>query len=176
MRRRTVRGPLLAVLCAALLVACGEPAVDLDVPERRAGQVVLDQAGILEDTDVDARLRDLAAEGVDVVAVTYETPQAGLGESRRAGQLVLEEWGADIALVAVARPGDFTSSDAGDRVRYFGLESADHFAVPRGVRERIAEELAPPLAGDNDWQAVFEMAVDELEAELAAGGRDRAAR
>lgn len=165
---------VVAVLCAALLVACGEPDVDLDVPQRQEGQVLLDEAGILEGTDVDARLRDLAEEGLDVVAVTYETPQASLGETRRAGQLVLEEWDADIALVAVARPGDFTATDPDDRERFFGLESADHFAVPRGLRERIAEEQAPPLAAANDWEGVFSMAVDELEAELVGEGRDRA--
>lgn len=170
------RRSLLAVAGAALLFGCGEPAVDLDVPARQEGQVLLDEAGILEGTDIDARLRDLAEEGLDVVAVTYETPRAGLGESRRAGQLVLERWRADIALVAVARPGDFTATDPEDRERFFGLESADHFAVPRGLRERIAEEQAPPLAADNDWPGVFSMAVDELSDELAAGGRDRAAR
>lgn len=175
MRRRA--GSAVAVgLCMLLLAACGEPDVDLEVPTRAAGQVLLDEADVLEGTDVEARLRDLEAAGLDVVAVTYETPRAGLGETRRAGQLILDEWEADIALVAVAEPGDFTATDAQDRARFFGLESADQFAVPGSLRERIAEELAPPLAADNDWPGVFVMAIDELERELAGGDRHRAAR
>lgn len=167
MPRRPQATSLLAV--AALLVAvvgCGEPAVDLTLPERAPGQHVLDEAGLLEGSVVADRLAALAGEGVDVVAVTYETPQAGLGEGSRAGRLVVEEWDADVALVAVAAPGDFDST-APDRRRYFGLESADRHAVPRGLRERVAEELAPPLAADNAWVDVFVMAIDELEAELA---------
>lgn len=153
----------------ALVVApgCGEPAVDLDPPAREAGQHVLDEAGILPGSDIPDRLATLAERGLDVIAVTYETPQVGHGESRRAGQLMVEEWGADIALVAVAAPGDFTSTDPGSRSRFFGLESADQFAVPRGLRERIAEELAPPIAAENDWPGVFSMAIDEIERELA---------
>jgi len=162
--------PRLAGLVAVLLVlaGCGEPAVDLDPPARQPGQHVLDEAGLLEGSDVPNRLSSLAEAGLDVVAVTYETPQASLGESRRAGQLLVEQWDADIALVAVAAPGDFTSTDAETRSRFFGLESADQFAVPRGLRERIAEERAPPLAADNDWPGVFTMAIDEIERELAS--------
>lgn len=167
MHSRPLRG-LCGLWTALLLLAgCGEPAVDLHPPAREPGQQVLDEAGILEGSDIASRLDALAEKGLDVVAVTYETPQAGLGENRRAGQLMVDEWDADIALVAVAAPGDFTSTDAEDRSRFFGLESADQFAVPRGLRERIAEELAPPLAAENDWQAVFVMAIDEIERELA---------
>jgi hypothetical protein len=163
MRSRPRR--VLCALTVALLAlaGCGEPAVDLDPPARKAGQHVLDEAGLLGGSDVADRLAALAGDGLDVVAVTYETQQAGLGENRRAGQLMLEQWGADIALVAVAAPGDFTSTDAEARARFFGLESADQFAVPRGLRERIAEELAPPIAAGNDWPGVFTMAIDEIE-------------
>lgn len=159
---------VVAVVVAALLVlaACGEPAVDLSVPARDPGQHVLDAAGILEGTAVAERLAALEDAGLDVVAVTYETPRAGLGEGRRAGQLLIEEWGADIALVAVADPGDFTSTDVEARRRFFGLEPSDTVVVPRSLRERIAEERAPPLAEANDWPGVFTMAIDEIEQEL----------
>lgn len=167
MRSGLPRG-LCGLWATLLLVAgCGEPAVDLDPPAREPGEHVLDEAGLLEGSDVASRLATLAENGLDVVAVTYETPRAGLGENRRAGQLMVAEWGADIALVAVAAPGDFTGTDTETRSRFFGLESADQFAVPRGLRERIAEELAPPLAAENDWHAVFSMAIDEIERELA---------
>lgn len=161
-----MRRAALAVLAATMLAACGEPAVDLEVPAREPGQHVLDTAGLLDGTDVQARLAALADAGLDVVAVTAETPQASLGETRRAGQLVLEEWDADIALVALAAPGDFDSTDTESRRRFFGLEAADAFSVPRGLRERIAEERAPPLAEGNDWPGVFSMAIDEIESEL----------
>lgn len=163
MRRRLVA----ALTVAALAVSgCGEPDVDLDLPARAPDQHVLDTAGILDGTDLAQRLDALADEGVDVVAVTYETPRAGLGESRRAGQLLVEEWGVDVALVAVAQPGDFTSTDDETRQRFFGLEPADTATVPPGLRERVAEERAPRLAEVNDWPGVFAMAVDELEREL----------
>lgn len=159
---------LVAVLAMAVLAmsGCGEPDVDLDLPGRAPDQHVLDTAGILDGTDVQERLDALADEGLDIVAVTYETPRASLGESRRAGQLVVEEWGADIALVAVAAPGDFTSTDDQTRERFFGLEPAGTVTVPRGLRERVAEERAPLLAEVNDWPGVFAMAIDEIEREL----------
>lgn len=158
---------LAALLALCALTACAEPVVDLDVPDREAGQHVLDRAGLLNGTDVPDRLAQLAEAGLDVVAVTYETDQASLGEGSRAGQLVVAEWDADVALVAVAAPGDFTNPDPDTRDRFFGLESADRYALSRSLRERIAEERAPPLAARNDWPAVFSMAIDELEAELA---------
>lgn len=165
-----MRRPLVLSVAVAGLLAlggCGEPAVDLTVPARDPGRHVLDEAGILEDTAVAQRLAALADAGLDVVAVTYETPRAGLGESRRAGQLVVEEWGADVALVAVAAPGDFTSTDVEARRRFFGLEPGEAVTLPGSLRERIAEERAPPLAEANDWSEVFTMAIDELERELA---------
>lgn len=168
MRRRLAATLTVTALAlgALALAGCGEPAVDLALPDREVGQHVADQAGVLDGTDLEERLAALADAGLDVVAVTYESDRAGLGESRRAGQLVVARWGADIALVAVAAPGDFTSSDVDARRRFFGLEPADTFAVPRGLRERVAEERAPPLAETNDWPAVFTMAVEEIEAEL----------
>lgn len=156
-----MRSALAAVAAALLLVAC-EPAVDLEIPERAAGQVLLDQAGIL-DPRVEERLRAAGEGGRDVVALTYETEQATRGEATRAGRALLEAWDADIALVAVARPGDFASTDPDRRERVFGLEAADTYAVPRDLREQIVETLAPPIAGDNDWPGVFLLAVDELE-------------
>ncbi|HVL99595.1 MAG TPA: hypothetical protein VM324_09925 [Egibacteraceae bacterium] len=161
-----VRLVAAALAVAVAATGCGEPAVDLDVPDRRAGQHVLDTVGLLDGTDVAAQLAALAEEGLDVVAVVYETPQAGLGEGRRAGQLVVREWEADVALVAVAAPGDFTSGDTQARRRFFGLEPADAFAVPRGLRERVAEQRAPPLAEANDWPGVFTMAIEEIAREL----------
>lgn len=161
-----MRRVVVLVVATLALAGCGEPDVDLELPAREAGQQVLDTAGILSGSEVAERLSELAEAGLDVVAVTYETPQASLGENRRAGSLVVEEWGADIALVAVAVPGDFSSTDADSRRRFFGLEPADTFAVPGGLRERIAEERAPPLAEANDWAAVFTMAIDEIEREL----------
>lgn len=155
-----MRNSVAVLLAAALLAGC-EPAVDLEIPAREPGQVVLDEAGIL-DGEVERRLRALDR---DVVALTYESEQAGRGEANRAGRLLLEEWDADIVLVAVARPGDFASA-AEDRERFFGLEAADSYDVPRGLREQIVESLVPPVAGDNDWAAAFTIAADELGARL----------
>ncbi len=154
------------VLAAALALLAGcEPAVDLAVPAREPGQVVLDQAGIL-DADVEQRLRAFGEQGLDVVALTYESEQAGRGEANRAGRLLLGAWDADIALVAVARPGDFTSA-AEDRERFFGLEAADSYDVSRGLREQIVETLVPPIAGENDWSQAFTVALDELRQGLS---------
>ncbi|MEX0658075.1 MAG: hypothetical protein WD080_02985 [Egibacteraceae bacterium] len=163
MPRRLVAALAIAVLA---LGGCGEPDVDLDLPARAPDQHILDTAGVLDGSDVAERLDALADEGLDIVAVTYETPRASLGESRRAGQLVVEEWGADIALVAVAAPDNFTSTDDRTRERFFGLEPAGTVTVPRGLRERVAEERAPVLAEVNDWPGVFAMAIDEIEREL----------
>jgi hypothetical protein len=174
--RTAVRGPgmtlaVLVTLVGLLLPACGEPPVDLDVPRRASGQVVLDQAGILDEAEIEKHLR--AFEERDVVALTFETEQASRGEARRAGQLLVREWDADVVLVAVARQGDFDSTivdreDPRDRQRFFGIEPADTFDVPGGLREEIVEETVPPIAADNDWQQVFVTAAQDLRDGLAA--------
>lgn len=167
---RRVALAALVALTALPLSACGEPPVDLDLPGREPGQVVLDQAGILDQAEVEGPLRAFGDR--DAVALTYETEQASRGEARRAGQLLVEEWGADVALVAVARPGDFESTivdreDPGDRQRFFGIEPADTFDVPGGLREEIVEGRVPAIAAGNDWQRVFVTAAQDLRAGLA---------
>jgi hypothetical protein len=155
MRRAAAAGMLVALL------GCGEPPVDLHVPARAPDQVVLDEAAILTQ-DVASRLHELDA---DVVALTFQSPEASLGHADRAGRTVLEAWQADVVLVAVARPGDFDSGDD-DRRRFFGLVPADRLRVGRDARERIVEEVVPPLAARNDWPAAFLAAIDVLEEEL----------
>lgn len=145
------------LLGLVLLAACGEPAVDVAIPAREPSQHVLDLADVLDD---DALERRLAALDVDVVALTYETEQASCGEAFRAGRELVAAWDADVAIVAVAAPGDFTST-AADRERCLGVQ-AGAAVVSGGVREQIAEEVAPPLAGENDWQGAFDAAVEEL--------------
>jgi len=154
------------VVVLALAGGCGEPPVDFALPQRAEGQVLLDDAGILSE-QVEQGLRAASEYGVDVVGLTYETEQANRGEANRAGQRVIADWDADVVLVAVARPGDFASTlddreDPADRRRAFGLEAADPYAVPRDVRERIAEVVVPEHAQDNDWDAAFLAALDEL--------------
>lgn len=166
-RRRRATVTLLLLVAAA----CGEPAVDLDVPERADGQTVLDLAGIL-DQDALAPLLAGVAPGSDVVAVTYETGQASAGEASRAGREVLDAWDADVVLVAVAQPGDFASTaddptQEGSRQRFFGIEPADRYAVPGGLREEVVEGAVPPVAATNDWQGVFATAARELADGLA---------
>lgn len=155
-----MRKALLA-LVAAGLVACGEPPVDLALPERPAGEHVLDEAGILDKGQLHDRLLQLEANGLDVVALTFETEQASCGEAFRAGTLFVQRWEADIAVVAVAEPGDFASTDE-SRVRCLGVQPRDTRAVPADVREQIAEELVPPFAAENDWTGAFSVAIDRL--------------
>ena len=144
-----------------LLVSCGEPPVDVTIPERDADQHVLDRADILDVDALEARLADVAADGTDVVALTYETEQASCGEAFRAARQFVRRWDADVALVAVARPGDFASKDE-QRQRCLGVQPLDDRAVPGALRERIAEELVPPKAAANDWDGAFGVAVDAL--------------
>lgn len=162
-----MRKVLAVVLTVVALAACGEPPVALDVPQREQDQSVLDLAGIIGDarSDLDDAL-DAVAYDLDVVALTFESPDASLGLADRAGKKVLHEWDADVVLVAVARPGDF-SSTAADRRRFFGVVPADAYRVPGGLRERIVEESVPPLAADNDWVGVFLRAAAELREGLA---------
>ncbi len=157
----TRKGFAAAVVAAALLAGCGEPAVDLDLPAREPGQQVLDLAGILDAGAVGERLDALRAHGLDVVAVTYETAQSSCGEAFRAGGELVEAWDADVALVAVAAPGDFTAT-GDDRERCLGVRPRDDRAVPGDLRERIAEQIVPPLAAGNDWAGAFVAAADAL--------------
>lgn len=155
----------LAVLMALSLVAC-EPET-IDVPPREEGQVLLDRAGILQESRVEDRLAGLPDE-IDVVAVTFEAADVTAGDLDRAGEEVVDAWGVDVVVAAAAEPGHFHSGDAGERRRVFGLHAPDRFGVPRGLRERLVEEIVPPHAADNDWQGAFLAAVDELERQLAA--------
>lgn len=168
--RASRRGLPAVALLAVLAAGCGEPPVALDVPARGDGQTVLDRAGILDEAAL-APVLAAVAPGSDVVAVTYETAQASAGEAARAGQLVVREWGADIVLVAVAVPGDFTSTAddptrEGSRQRFFGIEPADRYAVAGGLREEVVEGTVPPVAATNEWQRVFVTAAEELRAGL----------
>lgn len=156
--RRTVQ------VCAVLLVVlagCGEPPIDVDLPQRAGGEHVADLAGILDAQALDARLAAAAQDGTDIVALTYESEHAGCGEAYRAAQEFVAAWDADVALVAVAQPGDFTSEDDG-RERCFGLQPLAEGDVPGGLRERIAEQLVPAETADNDWDGAFAIAVDTL--------------
>jgi hypothetical protein len=163
MRRARLAGLALAIVL--LPAACGEPDVDLELPARGEGAQVADLAGVL-DPSVSDRLVTLREDtGYDVVALTFESERASLGEASRGARLALEEWGADIALTAVGFPGDFTEEDPDARRRFFGIE-ADRLTVSRGLREQIVEEAVPPPAADNDWTAVFLAAIDVLAAEL----------
>lgn len=156
---------LATLALAAGLVGCGEPPVDVDLPAREGDQRVADLAGILDVPALEDRLGELADAGLDVVALTYETDQANCGEAFRAGLEFATAWDADIALVAVARPGDFTSTDP-DRQRCLGLRPVDDFAVGRDTREEIAEVLVPPLAAENRWDQAFGVAADTLDEQV----------
>jgi hypothetical protein len=159
---------MLLAMVAVLALSCGEPPVDVDIPARDDGSHVADLAGILDADALDARLAEIRADGLDVVALTYETDQANCGEAFRAGLAFAQAWQADVAVVAVARPGDFTATDA-DRERCLGLRPVDDFAVPGGLREEIAEGIVPPIAAENDWDGAFHAAVDRLAEELVEG-------
>lgn len=159
------RALLVAAMAALALAGCGEPEVDVELPARADAAPVADLAGVLG-PEVAERLERLRARsGYDVVALTFESDRASLGEAQRGGERLLEEWGADVALTAVGFPGDFAETDADDRRRYFGVE-ADRFAVTRGLRDQIVEVAVPPPAADNDWTGAFLAAIDVLEDEL----------
>ena len=166
-RRHPLR-PLRGLLAAAALLAaagCGEPPVDVAIPPREAGQSVLDVADVLSE-HVAAELSQLRAEEeLDIVALAYETSEASAGEARRAAQALVARWDADIALVAVAEEDAFTRGGQ-DGERFFGLEPADQFAVPRSLRERLVEQEVVPLAAEDDWDAVFLYTAETLAAEL----------
>ena len=154
----------VALLTVALLSGCvGEPAVPLDVPARQPGQALFDEAGILDadNASLVAALEALQAQGWDVALVTFESVDANLGMADRAGRKVIDAWGVDLALVAVAAPGDFASTSS-TRRRYFGLTARTIRSVSPSLRERIAEELVPRLAAKNQWTQAFTLALTEL--------------
>lgn len=173
MRRVGVRC-LAAAVAAVAVAGCGEPAIDVAIPERTPGAHVADLAGILDATALGSQLAAIEQRGLDVVALTYETPQANCGEAFRAGLELATAWEADVALVAVARPGDFTST-ADDRERCLGLRPVDDFAVGRGTREEIAEVLVPPIAAENDWDRAFAVAAETLAEQVLDAGATEAA-
>lgn len=144
-----------------LLAGCGEPTIDVDLPQRAGTERVADLAGILNADALEARLEQAAQEGTDIVVLTYESEQAGCGEAYRAAQEFVMKWAANVALVAVAEPGDF-KAEAEPRERCFGLQPSASTEVSGGLRERIAEELVPPKTADNDWDGAFAVAVDAL--------------
>ena len=146
---------------AVVLAACGEPAVDVELADREPGQHVDDQAGILDADALQERLAEAEQDGLDIVALTYESEQANCGEAYRAAREFVRTWEADVALVAVAEPGDFTATEQ-TRQRCLGVQPLDDRGVPGDLRERIAEELVPPKAADNDWDGAFAVAVDAL--------------
>lgn len=160
---------LLRVAAALLALAggCGEPPLGLELPARAEQQQVADLADIL-DTAVEERLAAvLAEEDLDVVGLTYTTPQASCGEAFRAGRALVRAWNADVAVVAVAREGDF-ASEAEGRERCLGVSPRDEFAVPGSLREEIAEGLLPPIAARNAWSEAFTAAADRLAEALPA--------
>lgn len=157
------RGRAAVFAIAVVLAACGEPAISVEIPERPKGEYVADLAHVLgtRAREVNLRLTELSSEGPDIVALTYETEQAGCGEAYRAAREFVREWDADIALVAVAKPGDFGSTDT-DRTRCMGVQPRDERAVSAGLREEIAETIVPPKTSKNDWAGAFLAAAEAL--------------
>lgn len=154
----------VAVAVVVVVLVARDPDPDLEVPPREPGQVSADLAGVL-DGDVDDALIALADVGWDAVALTFETTQANQGEAQRGGRALLEAWDADIALVAVAQPGDFTS-ESEDRRRFFGVEAPSAFDVPGDLREAVTDQIVPSYAADNDWSGAFTAGARHLAEEL----------
>ena len=98
------------------------------------------------------------------MALTYTVEGANCGEAFRAGREFVQAWEADVAVVAVAEPGDFDDAD-GDRC--VGLAPLDDFELGRGTREEVSEVIWPPLIDDNAWGEIFDVAADELFAALS---------
>jgi len=145
-----------------LIAACGEPAVDLAVPERAEGQRLFDEVGALDEGTVSGALDDAAAvSGLDVVGLVFEDDDVSAGQADRGGRELLDAWGGDVVLVAVAAPGDFTSDDE-DRERFFGVYGSDRFEIPRSLREDIIDNYMTPLAAENAWTEGFQAAAEAL--------------
>lgn len=164
-----MRPLLMTIALMVLATACGEPPIAIDIPERD-GRQVLDLDGLLEVELIEPRLAGYAAEGVDIVALVYTTPDASCGEAFRAGQQFVEAWQADVALVAVAEPGGFHDLDA---ERCVGLQPLNTFDVGRGTREEISEVIWPDLIDDNAWDEVFLIGAEELYQALAGEGTEQ---
>lgn len=160
-----------ATVALVVLTGCGEPPLAVDIPPRATGSHLADLAGVVDAAAVEERLRTLEdGTGVDVVALLYEAAGANCGEAFRAGAALVEAWDADVAVVAVARPGGFTVEDAG-RERCIGLRPRTESLVPPGVREEIAEEVLPPLARARRWDEAVLVAAQRA-AEAASGAGD----
>ena len=155
------RGAVAWGVALIVLAACGEPPIDVAIPAREGTQRVADLAGILDAAALEKVLAEAAQDGTDIVALTYETEQAGCGEAYRAAQEFVARWAANVALVAVAQPGDFASTEE-TRERCFGLQPGPGGDLPGDLRERIAEQLVPAETADNDWDSAFAVAVDAL--------------
>lgn len=163
--RAEVRTLVACVLAALVLAACGEPEVDLDVPDRAEGQRLLDVADVMDDSVEEALAQAAAATDLDIVALAFEDERASLGQADRGGSTLLAAWDADVVVVVVGFPGDLTADDPEARARYFGVYG-DRFDVPRSVREQINDEVVAPLAADNDWTGAFTAAAETLAVEL----------
>lgn len=152
------------LMALVLLAACGEPEIDVAIPAREPAQHVADLAGILSDELAESVALAREVEDLDVAVLTYETEQASCGEAYRAGKQLVADWGADVAIVAVARPGDFASTDT-DRERCVGVQPRNDDVVDGDLRETIAEEIVPPLAADNSWDEAVLAALQALTGE-----------
>lgn len=163
---RLAIGIVAVGVLAAFALTLREPTVAVEPPARQDGQHVHDAAGVLDVDVVEQRLVELEQRrGLDAVVVVWEDEQASLGQAARGARQILDEWGADVALSAVAEPGAFTDQRAGRR--FFGVEG-DRFDVGSGLRERIVEDVVPAPASDNDWTTALVVAIDALEAEVGA--------
>lgn len=150
------------VLVVMLIAACGEPAVDVDIPDRGEGQRLFDEPGVVDEAAVADALDQASADsGLDVVGMVFEDDHINAGQADRGGRELLDAWDADVVLVAVAAPGDFDSADD-ERERFFGVYASDRFEIPRSLREEIIDEYMTPYAQDNAWTEGFVTSADAL--------------
>lgn len=158
---------IVAAVVTLLLGGCGEPPLAVEIPPRDGH--IADMAGILDVEALEGRLEDYAADdGVDIVALTYIAEDANAGEAFRAGRAFVDAWDADVALVAVAAPGAFTDPQ---QEAFVGLQPLDDFAVGRGTREEITEQLWPELILERRWDEVFTVGAEELRDALVEDGQ-----